>query len=286
MPCRNAGLAVCVTVLASGCLFHATRPAPGPVDSTVHVELAETIPSALGTLRLLLRTERRYGCSNMQLVTSLRTSPDALQLGIAGVRAPGVCLTSLAPASAQVDLGHLETGEYALRFLLNGAMIDSRLLVTADTYRIVGGNAASFAIDHSALRRVPAHMVWGWIGYSSAADQAAASEYLHDLRALGAAPHLFPSGRYAPVVAPGADEEFRIDDRGRLSFGGNMGFLHLEPYVFRYDGGAGALRALVSATGEPHRGAVFVPLETGAGDRFMSWAPAASAAARRRGGRG
>ena len=118
MPCRNAGLAVCVTVLASGCLFHATRPAPGPVDSTVHVELAETIPSALGTLRLLLRTERRYGCSNMQLVTSLRTSPDALQLGIAGVRAPGVCLTSLAPASAQVDLGHLETGEYALRFLL------------------------------------------------------------------------------------------------------------------------------------------------------------------------
>jgi len=65
-----------------------------------------------------------------------------------------------------------------------------------------------------------------------------------------------------------------------------MGFLHLEPYVFRYDGGAGALRALVSATGEPHRGAVFVPLETGAGDRFMSWAPAASAAARRRGGRG
>ena len=278
---RLVWLGVPLAVILTGCLSHPMRPAPRPIDSTVHLELAETLPSAQGTLRLRLRTEREYGCSNVALATSLARAPGSFQLTLLGVRNPGVCLTGLGPATAEVDLGHLTAGEYTLRFILNGAAIESRLLVTADAYRIVGGNTASFTIDHSTLRRVPERMAWGWIGYADAAGQAAAKDFLDGLRAAGAEAHVFASGRYAPVIQPGVNEVFHIDARGRLVLGGTLGFVHLEPYVFRYAGDDEVLRGLVRATGEQHPGAVYVLLDTGNGIQLMSWTLAGSTRARR-----
>jgi len=270
MPNRLLSLALPLVVLASSCLSHSTRPVPIPVDSTVHLELAETLPSAQGVLRLLLRTEREYGCLNTRIITALTRSPGSIQVAILGIQNPPVCAMAVGPATAGVDVGYLEPGEYQLRFVLNGAAIESRLLVTPDAYRIVGGNASGLIVDHSTLRRVPETMLWGWIGATDAADPAAVTSYLEALQALGVEPHVFATGRYSPVIESAGDVFF-IDDHGGIVLGGALGFPRFQPYVFRFAGDPDRMIGLLKDLGRRYRGTVLAEVDTWNGAVLRSW---------------
>src|SRR5207249_5001520 len=85
------------------------------------------------------------------VITALTRTPGSIQLVIRGIQNPPVCAMAVGPATARVDVGYLAPGEYQLRFVLNGAAIESRLLVTSDAYRVVGGNARGLTVDHARL---------------------------------------------------------------------------------------------------------------------------------------
>jgi hypothetical protein len=97
------------------------------------------------------RTVKVYGYSDCGLNTSVDRSGTSISVGFGGVVAPWVCLTSSGPARADINLGAIADGDYALNLTFEGQSTDAKMAVTGDaiTFASLGSRSILFP------RRVP-----------------------------------------------------------------------------------------------------------------------------------
>lgn len=103
-----------------------------PIDSHLKIELREWISAEKQGLHLYAATEKIYPCVNYPLMFNQRFERKRIIIIFTGVIETNVCLTALGPATATVDLSHLEKGIYELE-LNNGALKNHGKLVITDT---------------------------------------------------------------------------------------------------------------------------------------------------------
>ena len=103
-----------------------------PINSHLKIELREWISTDKKGLHLHAATEKIYPCVNFPLMFNQRSERKRIIINFTGVVETNVCLTALGPATASIDLSHLEKGIYELE-LNNGALKNHGKLVITDT---------------------------------------------------------------------------------------------------------------------------------------------------------
>ena len=154
-----------ISLLSTSCRkkLDSAEPA-GAIKAT----MVETLDST-GTGRhfiLNCATIKYYGCCNFIINYKVNREGNVITISFGTVNMPPMCLTSLGPATAQIDLGVLPTGTYTLN-LISGTINTSKLTVDNNQYKLspVSGTNVSYA--RTTLLRIPDNTIWGYVCYDS-----------------------------------------------------------------------------------------------------------------------
>ena len=255
-------------LLAGACSKDVVRPKdPTPVDSPILIALAERMPER--SLVLRCRTQREYPCVNYGLETRLVRVPRAFQVEFRDVVAPMICLTSIGPATASLELGLIEAGSVDFFVSSRVGSVTGRLDVTGDAYRVVARPGA-VAFDDYELRRIPDGTVWGFFGYARPELEPAVRSILGQMRLAGAEDRLLPEGRYSVLLREYGDT-FQARANGTIDYGSNLGYYHTLPFALSFHGDIGALREIVARTGRDYGDQLHLRVFTWQGEGFLSW---------------
>ena len=82
------------------------------------------------TILLKVKTERDYECQNYYVDNCFKIDRNLIRVNILGSCLPGVCLTAIGPAKADIDLGDLNNGEYQVNFYHNDQVSKAQLNVS------------------------------------------------------------------------------------------------------------------------------------------------------------
>ena len=233
-----------------------------PTVSDVDVRMWEVMDSTGRTLKFFCSTDRIYGCSNYRISHTFERSGDRVEIEFSGIIVPDVCLTSIGPASATVDLGALPDGTYAIDLQVGGNKNEGQLLITPDQYTISIEQPRQLRVTNSPLQRVPSNTIWGTVGYHSSTTAPLVQSFIDSLQLAGAAVQPYHSGDYG---------YFQIDTNGDISPPQNSGYYFIRPYVMHYTGGSTALNTLVTNYGIHYGDSMNIILYTTRGEVFRSW---------------
>lgn len=235
---------------------------PGPIDSTIHLRMWETLDSTGRELRFECSTAKSYGCCNYEIGHAMEQEAGKINIEFGGIIVPYMCLTSIGPATATIELGSLSNGTYDLDIQLQDQYEHGQLVVAPGAYAIHIGESRQLLVDIPILNRVPAETIWGNIGYHSSTTAPLVQTFIDSLQLLGATPQGYQAGEYG---------YFRIDGNGQIMPPENAGHYFDRPYILTYTGGSTALKELVRRYGAAHGDEMSITLNTAKGERFMSW---------------
>ncbi len=181
-------------VLAAGCKLN-----PPETDTIYNIpdefnlELAEIRDSATGKadLGMRLTTTKHYECENVAVDAETNWQPDNVLITLNRIVQPAKCTPGNAPASTLLSLGNRPDAEYACTISLAGAVsIAGTLNIGVESVRLSFEERAGVVVKTPILYRIPQPVIWGWVGYEKAADQAAAKQFLTELENLTQKPGL------------------------------------------------------------------------------------------------
>ena len=235
------------------------------VDSKIHIVMTEDYKAAPRTLQFACQTERIYGTISNPIIFTKQQNGDAIDISFKGVHLSEFGFSALGPATAHIDLGELDPGNYTLNFHNGDVKQTATLTVTAESYTVEMGDNPTFGFDYKRLSRIPKNAIWGTVSYMSDITPTIADSFLDDLLALGVKSEGF---------APGYYREFEID--------GNGDVVQPEPYthhprrdrnfVFRYDGDLDRIEELIMqymSGSEKHN--LSISVYTTKGEEILSW---------------
>ncbi|HLX11396.1 MAG TPA: hypothetical protein VKS81_01160, partial [Bacteroidota bacterium] len=108
-----------------------------------------------------------------------------------------VCPEMPSPATADISLGDLASGNYTIQTRVNGQSRQLELEVTDSAYTLFNANGLWTAIGDSVIRRVQFGTVWAIVGYNNPQLLNVAQSFLNALDSIGALPHVYPAGDYS-----------------------------------------------------------------------------------------
>ena len=100
-----------------------------------------------------LATEKIYGCSNFEIMTRSDVHEHHISIEATGILMPGICLTSLGPASGGIGLT-LSHGDYSLQLTYGDIMEKYTLSITDASITM---KESSSSLDGNTLWRRPRH---------------------------------------------------------------------------------------------------------------------------------
>jgi hypothetical protein len=172
----------------------------------------------------------------------LTQTADSVKLTFTQITRPTICLAGTAPAFALVNLGVPANGIYEFPVTVNSIVAPASLSVTDSTIQITGGDSTWTRFLRPLLRRVPANLIWGQVGYSLVAAYDSAVTFFDSLTSLGAVPETLSAGSYGYFYFNGSGNPDSI-----LELGPSIGTTFRIPYVYSYFGDTAALHSLVTA---------------------------------------
>lgn len=103
---------------------------------------------------------------------------------------------ALGPASAYINLGYLEPGQYSLEINVVDATNQATLDVIEDLYAVASDQLTDLTFNYDTLYRIPNGALWGYAGYQNTAYTEIAEAFRDSLNAFGAVPLSLPKGNY------------------------------------------------------------------------------------------
>ena len=148
-------------LLLSTCCHCSDKPTEQPIkelDTRVIFSLVEMPPcyNCVDTpsVKLILRTEKEYGCFNWSIDETFEVCGSELTLEIHGIHVPDVCLDAFGPATAAEKL-ELHNGIYTLS-IENGDFTDQYAVsVTDSTLGLLGSDSTISRAEHTLFWRYP-----------------------------------------------------------------------------------------------------------------------------------
>lgn len=226
---KSLYMRIWVGVILCGVLLSACQQDEEPiiiseVEDEFYVEMQEAFLPEGRSLQLVLSTIALEECLQTIIDVDYFRLPDAASITINEIRPISDCTPGMAPATATVNLGQIESPTLPLTIDIRGAVINNgSIAVNEDYYRLYMEVEGGIIVAEDLLRRIPEGTIWGAMLHDeSEAIQLAAQSLLQDIAALSKA-QLLQSGYYG---------YFEIDDNG-LSFKEGTQLAN-APAVFQY----------------------------------------------------
>ncbi|MGD1891886.1 MAG: hypothetical protein ACFB15_15015 [Cyclobacteriaceae bacterium] len=257
------------TLIIPLCIFlflsceEAEEEAINTLGTDVQVEMGEYLNDSQRTLMFKFFTTRDFGCINHRISYAMQQNTDELVIALEEVKEPEACLKAMGPASAFVEVGALNIGEYDFTLNIGQAISNTGMLtVTPEAYELALYDELGMTIESVALQRVPKGAVWGTVQFFQERNDTFAKSFVNQLTRLGATTDKFNEGDYG---------FFQVDASGKIT---QPTFtLENPPFTFLLNN-RGEQQELVSLLSEVHRNygeEIAIRLRTADGEEFRSW---------------
>ncbi len=224
------------------------------VEKEFIVEMRERPGLAPRSLQLHLRTVKNQDCTDLGIQYEWTTAPASLRLDILGIRRPANCTPGQAPAQEVVHAGALPDGLYDINIKLRNAVANTgTLLLTEEACYLNMRAEEGLIIPIKQLRRVPEHIIWGYVGFSAPSMASAANNFVNELTAMSTTHGLGP-GHYGHFQIPSSS--------GSPVITGAPIDLNLRSFVYRFTGNTDDLRNLVQAYRNTHGNLMQIRLQS------------------------
>lgn len=100
----------------------------GLLDSTVQIEAK--IDKGTERIFLFCKTAKKYDCYNYKIATTTQTNGQPFHITFRGIIEASQCANASGPARAEINLGDLQAGEYALTLAVGDFSNNGTLQVT------------------------------------------------------------------------------------------------------------------------------------------------------------
>ncbi|MCB2409085.1 hypothetical protein [Hymenobacter lucidus] len=152
-------------------------------------------------LFLSFQDEGQYACSNYGLSTDYQRTGPELSFAFSGAIEPAdICLTSIGPARARVDITTLPEGSYPLRLRVGSRSTTGTLELQSSYVRLSTADPSLVEVTLPELRFMPAKTIWGAATTALPASQVSVEVLRDSLQRLGATPTTLPPGTYSQVT--------------------------------------------------------------------------------------
>ncbi len=235
------------------------------INSAINLTAIENLNPAAATFEFRCLTDSLYSCTNYEIEFMLDTNADTLDLTFTEISRPGVCISGNAKAFAIVNLGDISNGSYQFPITVNGVVANASLVVTDSIIEVLGGDSTWTNFLRPVLRRVPANVIWGQVGYSLLAALDSANSFFDSLVSIGAVAETLSTGSYGYFYFNGSGNPDSI-----LELGPSIGTNFSIPYVYTYTGDTATLHSLVTAYASQGN-VVEVNVITSQGFEYRSW---------------
>ena len=251
----------CLSLLLFSCSQKETAP---NFTEPVKIKIRENADSISRKLSFICFTEKVYGCSNYAIDYSFSVSANKITIHFTGITVPGICLTSLGPANAEIKPGALADGNYELEINAGQTKVSGQLLVTAEKYQAIIPSQKNIQFVNPVLNRVPANTLFGTVHYHAATTATNVQKFIDSLQVYGAASAIYPTGDY---------EYFQIESNGQIKQVQDLGYNFTRYFIFNYPGNPEPFKNLVKRFGMANPGLLLITLSTSKGENFYSWTP-------------
>jgi hypothetical protein len=178
-------------------------------------------------------------CENNVIDYSSNVSSEGLLLYLHEIITPANCITAESFIHADASFGFLNNGTYRVEVTLKDVIQNlGTLTVTPDAYTLNLETQDGIELKNKVLRRIPKGYLWGYVGFSDAAQGGPkASSFLTELGSK-ATSRTLPEGNYGYFI---------INENNQLAFVSAPGFVNFQTFFFKYDGPISEVEALLNS---------------------------------------
>ncbi|MGB3589549.1 MAG: hypothetical protein WBA23_23585 [Tunicatimonas sp.] len=233
------------------------------LGTEVDVEMKEYLEGDQRLLMFKFFTTRDFGCINHRISYNFQQGISGLAIQLNEVEEPTACLKAMGPASAFVDVGSLNTGEYEFSLQIGEDITNTGILnVRPESYQLVLNAEAGINLRTIQLQRIPKNALWGSVQFLNKPSDNIANSFVTQLTKLGATQDKFDKGDYG---------FFEVDASGKVS--PKTVTSEASPFTFlmNYRGDETELVALLSEINRNHGEEVNIRLRTAQGSEYRSW---------------
>jgi hypothetical protein len=235
-----------------------------PFDENVKIKMVEGIDSTKKTLTLRCFTEKIFTCSNYYISHTISVTANKIAINFIEINEPGICLTSLGPASAIIDLINLDNRDYELEIKISNTTITGQLKVSNGSYQAILPVQNRVQFVNTTLNRVPNNAIWGTVHYHASATVPIVQNFIDSLQLLGA---------LSSTYIPGDYTEFQIEPNGQIKQTQDGGYYFTRYFIYNYPGSSLPLKTLIRNFGINHPSLLLITLNTTKGETFRSCVP-------------
>nr|WKN35158.1 hypothetical protein K4G66_22535 [Tunicatimonas sp. TK19036] len=232
------------------------------LGTDVRVEMKEYLNEQQRTLMFKFFTTRDFSCINHRISYAYQQQVDGITIALKKVEEPDACLKAMGPASAFVDIGSLNIGEYDFKLKIGEEITNSgKLVVSPDSYQLMLNGDAGMNLETVELQRVPKEALWGTVQFLSQRNDNFAKSFVAQLGKLGATEDKFSEGEYG---------FFQVDASGKIA----QPTLEENPpftFLLNYNGDQDDVVSLLSEINRNYGDDVAIRLNMANGDEFRSW---------------
>ncbi len=185
------------------------------VEDEFYVDIWEDLSTDNGGRALILKIESIHpeNCLNYSIDYRFDRTGNRLTVSLVDLREPADCEPGEAPVTADVNIGSLPSGNYAMNIDFRNTVENSgQLLVSPERYFLTMKTQNGIVLLREELLRVPENMIWGYVALQGA-EAAAAAAFLEDLQAISDQPTGMREGYYGYFTIHSADSEVFVQDQ-------------------------------------------------------------------------
>ena len=183
------------------------------IDQEFHLDLWQTLgESTLSNLEVRMTTIEDEECLNTRILSTYERTGRVTAITLYDILDPETCDPGSAPARGEERLTDLEPETYGIKIELRDVVSnDGTLHVTEDGYFIEMTESTGFTWLNKTIYRVPDNLLWGYVAFANAAEEARVADFVADLRAQGV-PAELTEGYYGYFTVSNGGNTVKIAD--------------------------------------------------------------------------
>jgi hypothetical protein len=233
-------------------------------DENLKIKMIENIDNTSRKLTLHCFTEKNFPCSNYFIENSFTVSENKITIHFIEIKKPNICLTSIGPAYADIDLGSLVNKNYDIEINVGKEKISGQLLVSTGSFKANIPSQNKIQFINPILNRIPDNTIFGTVHYHNSSTSPTVQKFIDSLQILGATTAIYTPGDYG---------RFHIEANGQIKQTQDLGYYFTRYYIFNFTGNSGQCKDLVRRFGITYPDALLITLNNSNGQTFYSWTP-------------
>ena len=237
-------------------------------DENIKIKMIENVDSTKRTLTFSCYTEKNFECSNFYIEHTFAITENKIIINFIKITKPNICLTSIGPASAIINLEPLSNKDkdkdYEIEFNFGSSKVTGQLTITTSAYKVILPPQGKIQFINPALNRIPDNTIYGTVHFHSNTTLPIVQNFIDSLQISGATSAMYIPGDYG---------SFQIQSNGQILQTQDLGYYFTRYFIFNYSANSGQLKTLVRNFGINYPQLLLITLNTTKGEIFRSWVP-------------